>query len=431
MATNTYVELRRETVAVATSTVTFDLTGISGYTDLEIVCNYASSNALSFLVMQLNGDTGGNYALTSASSNGSTLQSTQGANLSPNWIGYQVGCGTALGGTISTIKLLSYANSHAAKNYFAVNGNSGVSGYTGIEHIVGLWNNTAPITSITLRNNTGATFYNFAVGTTFSLYGVTAQPSAVLKATGGTIACHADGYISHSFTSSGTFTPTTSISNAEYLVIAGGGAGGVNQGGGGGAGGYRSSVVGESSGGGASAESRVNFASGTVYTVTVGAGGTGGFNNTPQAGADGIASSITGSGFTTISTVGGGGGGAASINGRAGGSGGGRGGGSTAGTGTANQGFAGNSVGGGGAGNAGVSPEGGDGLYSSITGTSVGRAGGAGYPGVTTWGAGRQNISQLASSGVVNTGSGGAPWDGTYNSGSGGSGIVVIRYLGA
>ena len=72
---------------------------------------------------------------------------------------------------------------------------------------------------------------------------------------GGTIS-NSGGYRIHTFNSSGNFVVPATLSNVEYLVIAGGGAGG-SYGAGGGAGGYRTSVVGQTSGGGASAESRL------------------------------------------------------------------------------------------------------------------------------------------------------------------------------
>jgi hypothetical protein len=76
---------------------------------------------------------------------------------------------------------------------------------------------------------------------------------------------------------------------------------------------------------------------------------------------------------------------------------------------------------------------GGIGLSSSITGTSVGRAGGGG-------GAGGNNVTGTASdgggaggadvknSGTANTGGGGGGRVGFTNSGNGGSGVVILRY---
>lgn len=301
-----------------------------------------------------------------------------------------------------------------------------------------LWNNTAAITSIELASSGGI---NFAVGTTFSLYGIGgAGDGYAPKATGGSIS-FANGYWVHTFTASGTFTPTASLSNVEYVVIGGGGGGGGAEGGAGGAGGYRSSVVGESSGGGGSAESRLSLASGTNYTVTIGAGG---ISRTQVNSDTGISST-----FASITSAGGGGG-AYNAVGLTGGSGGGSSYQSTGGSGTANQGFAGgggfiggNWYGGGGggasaAGQAGQSSKGGNGgngVASSITGSSVTRAGGggAGTNGVGGSGGGGNGSTgpSTGQSGTANTGGGGG--GGFYNGaffagGAGGSGVVIVRY---
>ncbi len=230
----------------------------------------------------------------------------------------------------------------------------------------------------------------------------------------------------------------------EYLVIGGGGGGGAGSaaGGGGGAGGYLTGT---------------NYAltPGTAYSITVGAGGAGSTNpdnNNASNGGDSV--------FGSITALGGGGGagtGPASASyagdGLTGGSGGGGRYGGNGGAGTSGQGNAGGastsggnrgSGGGGGAGGAGVDGtsskggNGGVGLASSITGTSVTRAGGGGggywNPGgsIGTGGAGGGGNG-------AGGGSGGAGQDGTANTGgggggngnstagaSGGSGVVII-----
>jgi len=245
--------------------------------------------------------------------------------------------------------------------------------------------------------------------------------------------------------------------SADFLVIAGGGAGGtgtasagLRTGGGGGAGGYRNSYSTEPSGGGGSSETNLTFTPGTVYTITVGAGGANSAFGNP--GSD---SSISGSDITTITSTGGGGGANWTNNGASGGSGGG--GGSTSnatsgGSGTANQGFDGGgtptsgnvSGGGGGAGQVGEDAQtadngnGGDGVASSITGSSVTRAGGGGagtYSGDLTTGgaggggAGGYDPNIVGVDGTTNTGSGGGGGGepGGIDSGSGGSGVVILR----
>ena len=249
----------------------------------------------------------------------------------------------------------------------------------------------------------------------------------------------------------------------EYLVIAGGAGGGfsnVNTScGGGGAGGYRSSVSGESSGGGSSAESPITVTSNTQFTVIIGAGGA-----SPNVNSRGDSGSN--SSFGPIVSVGGGGGGGGAVgtssqsDGGSGGSGGGGLHSRPGGSGTSGQGFAGGSTttnggpnwGGGGGGGAGAvggngnpttGGNGGNGVTSSITGTAVTRAGGGGGSvegggtigsgGLGGGGAGGMNSSIRGVSGTANTGSGGGGGTfvgGSLPGGNGGSGIVIVRYLG-
>ena len=252
--------------------------------------------------------------------------------------------------------------------------------------------------------------------------------------TGGTITTSGGNTI-HTFTSSGTFTVPTGASGAvKALIVGGGGAGGSNgASGGGGAGGYR------------------EFASIAVtaqgYSIVIGAGGT------PVAGANG--NSGVGSSAFGYSAAGGGGGGKAYGSGVAGGSGGGA---TWSGTGGAgntpstapsqgnaggNSGDSGNGgSGGGGAGaagsvgNGGNGGNGGAGTASSITGTSVTRAGGGGggseaaTPGGGGAGGGGAGSTggSVADSGTANTGGGGGGMSSGGTAGSGGSGVVIISF---
>lgn len=241
-------------------------------------------------------------------------------------------------------------------------------------------------------------------------------------ATGGTIT-DVGNYRIHTFTAGGSFVVSglpsdVNYKSLEYLVIAGGGGGGQGSGGGGGAGGYRSSVVGEMSGGGANAESPL-VAILKTYAVTIGAGGAGA-NGNNLGGRNG-----NNSVFDTITSIGGGGG-YGWGNGAVVGTGGSGGGGGYAGT--ANQGYPGGGgtgygepgSGGGAAGPGGIGyppSAGGLGRASSITGSPITRATG-GVP---------RAESQI--NGAANTGNGGAGRQtGTAVAGSGGSGIVIVRY---
>lgn len=217
-----------------------------------------------------------------------------------------------------------------------------------------------------------------------------------------------------------------------YLIIAGGGSGGGGaQGGGGGAGGYLTG----------------SLTANATIVVTVGAGGA----NGTSTGNNGVNSSITG----VTAAVGGGAGGRNGLAGAAGGSGGGAGsnypGANLAGgAGTSGQGNAGGtyndganyfqSGGGGGAGAVGgngsttVAGVGGNGLASSITGTSVTRAGGGGGGNIYaaggaggTGGGGAGGQGGAATAGTANTGGGGGGGgSGGQLTGAGGSGVVIL-----
>jgi len=267
------------------------------------------------------------------------------------------------------------------------------------------------------------------------------------------------GYIAYSGVNEGTspsLTDNPLIYTVDFLVIGGGGSGGTGSGrtGGGGAGGYRNSFSTETSGGGGSSEASLTFNGGIVYTITVGAGGA---SVTSLRGNVGVNSSISGSNISTITSSGGGGGGGSGgqQSGGNGGSGGGAGDSTPSaagGSGTANQGFGGgssnenpdyNGGGGGGAsavgGNGGTTTAGagGNGLASSITGSSVTRAGGggasygylnanAGASGGTGGGGAGANFLGSGTNGTANTGSGGGGGGASTNSGAGGKGVVIL-----
>ena len=252
-----------------------------------------------------------------------------------------------------------------------------------------------------------------------------------VPAYGGDTVQDINGYRIHTFTDVGTseFKAESSI-NVEVLVVAGGGGGGYqasNQSGGGGGAGeliYRSS-----------------FSVNGLTTVTVGDGGLAGIQ-TPTVRAS---TSGSNSVFGSLTARGGGRGGNGTGPGRtSGGSGGGAernasGGASTATLGLGNAGGSSSNnastgrSGGGGGGATSVGADasdnsartpGGTGYTSSISGTSrVYAAGGAG---------GARNLNSDGANAVANRGNGGGGADGNIssgiNGGSGGSGIVIVRY---
>ena len=321
--------------------------------------------------------------------------------------------------------------------------------------------NTNGTFSGTVASQTGSlTEYTFTVqaatdkGNSSRQFKISGIDSLYVTATGGTITTSGDFKI-HTFTNDGTFAVSSAGNPAgsttvEYMVVAGGAGAGSGNAGGGGAGGYRTNWPSPATGG---------FPiSATSYPISTGGGGSGG-----PSGSNG--SNGSGASFSSISSSGGGYGAEGSAPGNSGGSGGG-GGYDNKGGGSGNQGGysppegtgggtgrpgSNSGGGGGGASQAGTnaqSPptgnggEGGDGSPNSITGsatfyagggssgtgsTSQSQPGGAGGGGRGGGNPGGHTQTE-SQPGTANTGGGGGGNNGQFTGGSGGRGIVIIRY---
>jgi hypothetical protein len=174
-AGSTYTPIATTTLGSATSTVTFS--SIAGtYTDLVLVMNPATTHTLAtFVSMLFNSDSGANYSITELYGNGTSALSASSANTPVAWLGLDVSISNVLGESVITSNMMNYANTSVYKSWLGrVNrGNSSLD-YYGTNAVAGTWRNTAAITSITIKNTRGATAYDFATGSTFTLYGIQA-----------------------------------------------------------------------------------------------------------------------------------------------------------------------------------------------------------------------------------------------------------------
>jgi hypothetical protein len=451
-AAPTYVKLASQTLASAAASVTFSNIP-QGYTDLVIeVVIGNSANGTRDLQWKLNGDSGSNYSSTSMESEGSAAYSGRDTNftyLRSN------GSSNNTPSTYTRINFMNYSNATTFKSMFARS--NAVSWYVITKAL--LWRNTSPITSIVFTSESSS---NFVTGSTFNMYGIKAAIRP--KAEGGIIT-HDGSYWYHAFRTTGAFITRQSLT-ADVLVVAGGGGGGSQLAGGGGA-------------GGVSYLSGTSLTSATSYSVSVGAGGAAGVSSV-STGSNG-----TNSSFSNIISNGGGAGGSDLSGARAGIAGGSGGGASRDGaSGAANQGSTGGATGYGFAGAAGINTDpygggggGGAGAAGSIVtngGTyGAAAAGGAGLNTWSTWhtatstgvggyiagggGAGIYSAGGFQTSGPGGSGGGGTgagtsggfqiqrPTDGVTNTGSGGggagnpsasgtvagsggSGLVIVRY---
>jgi hypothetical protein len=439
-----YVLLEKITVGAAgASSVTFSSIPQTGYTDLVVKVSARSTTTSLAINLTVNGSSSG-YSERLLYADGTSVASATASDPFINWLDLQ-NSSSSTSNTFSNCEI--YIPNYAGSNFKSFSGDTVVeTNATSTNQLyvnAALWSNTAAITSVTLTGS-------IAQGSTFYLYGVAklgTTPAVSPKATGGDVIMTDGAYWYHAFLSSGTFTPTVSLS-CDVLVVAGGGGGGSRSGGGGGAGGLYYTTTGV----------------GTAQTVTVGAGGTGGsraVNGTN--GSNSVFGSLT-------AAVGGGFGGSAAaaiIAGNAGGSGGGGCNNGVGGTATSGQGFAGGSSnsssfdagGGGGAGAVGANASTGSGgsgsgaggagvnTYSTwlnTTGTGVsgfiaGGGGGGSYNsanhGAGGSGGGGAGADSAPVAGTANTGGGGggagnsANTNGTPVGANGGSGLVIVRYL--
>jgi hypothetical protein len=445
-AAPTYVKIANQTLSTTSASVTFSNIP-QGYTDLRVVLQVKNSVGDGYAAqLQYNSDTASNYSWTGAAGYaGSSANSFRGSSVAVQKVGFTSATSGSAWTSIN-IDILNYTNPTTFKSCLSRSNSVDTNSY--VFMMVGLWRSTQPITSLTFTSESSGTF---AAGSTFTLYGI--EAAFVPKATGGNLIVQDGTYWYHTFLSSGTFTPSSSLTNVDYLVIAGGGGGTgyyvPNGYAGPGAGGLRSTVG--TTGGGGSLESQISLSSGTSYTISVGAGGTSG----GSGGSSGSNSSISGTGLTTITSLGGG------ARNTTGGSGGG---GSydpnTYGLGTAGQGYRGGNGyivgggdtmggGGGGAGAVGAnatSTAGGNGgagvqisafsvpTLTGVSGFYAGGGGGAAEASGRTAGTGGSGgggngaVAYInATNAIPNTGSGGGA-AGAGAMGRGGSGLVIVRY---
>jgi hypothetical protein len=472
MSLETMTKLASVTVgAGGSNTVTFSNIP-QGYTDLKVIMSARTSGSngnRDYAIFRINGDTVTNYNRmwsysfdNNATGTGKNTTETVGnvitlpdATVSSLFSANEITFYNYSGNTLKTVVAETNASTASSSAYI-------------LAHSSTNWQSSAPITSISftaaLNGDTSYLTGTFGQYSTFNLYGIKNAAKTAgnsIKATGGNIVF--DGtYVYHVFPSTSAFVPTQPIL-ADALVIGGGGGGGYDNGGGGGAGGvawYSSQSL--------TAQS---------YTCTIGAGGAG----STAINAKGSTGGTTTFAGLTAKVGGGGGGSFSSLPGASGASSGGGSGESASGaSGSATDGFAGaasngtfvsngiyNAGGGGGAGAAAIQPgsssavggsgglgtslhssllnaigfgvngliAGGGGGATLLNSSSGSATGGVGSGGGGNGGGGNTTTNFTnATNGLVSSGSGGGGGSrnssGTFASGSGGSGVVIIRYKG-
>ena len=278
---STRTPIATQTLSSSASSVTFSSIP-QNYADLVVVIDGIASTEASD-IMRFNNDAGSNYSFTVLEG---TPASSKGTNQTSAYLG-----NTNTTRYLKVINIFNYSNSSTYKTL--ISRSNYQAGTYAVSAWVSLWRNTSPITQLVVGPNSGT----MSAGTTVSVYGIAAGNLSA-KAEGGNTVVTDGTYWYHTFTSSGTFTPSSALS-ADVLVIAGGGGGGSYAGGGGGGG----------------AGGVIYFANQSlttsVYTATVGAGGgadTNGSNSVFGVLTAGVGGGKGGTGSTGFSGGSGGGG---------------------------------------------------------------------------------------------------------------------------
>ena len=171
-AGNTYIPLATTTLSSIASSYTFS--SISGsYTDLVLVgSNLKSDTNDRGCKLQFNGDTTSTYAAYYLIGYNNTVTAARDAvQTFIQWLGFNLGLSTTTNvGTIVT-NILNYSNT--TKHKTVLNRGSYKNNTLGPESYsqVSTWRSTAAITSITVSISGSG---SFAVGSSFTLYGIAA-----------------------------------------------------------------------------------------------------------------------------------------------------------------------------------------------------------------------------------------------------------------
>jgi len=161
----TYEPIATTTLSTTQTTITFS--SIAGtYTDIVFVASLKMANNTYQPILRFNSDTGNNYSSTTVYGDGTSAGSAR--HTSQNGIYANPGAGIGTAGNFNPwiINIQNYSNATTYKTTIARFNNS----LSVVNAGVGLWRNTAAITTVTLTAESGSG--DFQSGSTFTLYGI-------------------------------------------------------------------------------------------------------------------------------------------------------------------------------------------------------------------------------------------------------------------
>ena len=166
-AGSTYSTIATTTLGSATNTVTFS--SISGsYTDLVVISSFTVSSDSANVIVRFNNDSGSNYSSTRIEGTGTTASSNRSSSATSIGVESNIGSDDASPSTF-IFNVMNYSNATTYKTMLTRT-NAAVGTYPGLTAQVGLWRSTSAINRIDIIQGG----VNFKVGSTFTLYGISA-----------------------------------------------------------------------------------------------------------------------------------------------------------------------------------------------------------------------------------------------------------------
>lgn len=163
----TYEVINAQTLSSAIADIYFNSIPQT-YTDLVLIIT-GTSAANTNADWRANSDNGNNYSTCQVFSTNSNTVGT--SNAQDNFARFDnYGALGTTGLYVCVAHFMNYSNSTTYKTCINRSGNTG-GPYPGTSLHVGTWRNTAAITSINVLSQSGA---NYAIGSTFTLYGIKA-----------------------------------------------------------------------------------------------------------------------------------------------------------------------------------------------------------------------------------------------------------------
>jgi len=153
------------------ASVTFSGLGTSAaaYKHLQIRYTAKSVSSMFDVTMQINGDSGSNYAWHILYGNGSSALSAAGTSQTSARVGNAMQSDVSNGFATSIVDILDFSNTSKNKTVRSLYGNVGSAGNTYVGLWSAAWLSTSAVTSLVFGSSSA---FNFVTGSRFSLYGL-------------------------------------------------------------------------------------------------------------------------------------------------------------------------------------------------------------------------------------------------------------------